>query len=139
MLSESRILQQIEKSPHQSAGYKQLLREFSLRGNERRELQQMLDSLVRRGKLLETGRDRYTVAKAAADKNMVVGKLTMHRDGYGFVIPESVEVRNTIQGDIYIAPTAMGPAMHGDRVLVELGRRRDEGRSCIAAGHVPGS
>jgi ribonuclease R len=129
VLSESRILQQIEKSPHQSAGYKQLLRELSLRGNERRELQQILDSLVRRGKLLETGRDRYTVAKAAADKNMVVGKLTMHRDGYGFVIPESAEVRGTIQGDIYIPPMAMGPAMHGDRVLVELGRRHDEGRA----------
>ena len=129
MLSESRVLQQIEKSPHQSAGYKQLLRELNLHGNERRELQQMLDSLVRRGKLLETGRDRYTVAKAAADKNMVVGKLTMHRDGYGFVIPESPEVRNTIQGDIYIPIMAMGPAMHSDRVLVELERRRDEGRA----------
>jgi ribonuclease R len=129
VLSESRVLLQIENSPHQSAGYKQLLRELSLRGNERRELQQMLDSMVRRGKLLETGRDRYTVAKAAANQNMVVGKLTMHRDGYGFVIPESSEVRSTIQGDIYIPPTAMGPAMHGDRVMVELGRRRDEGRA----------
>src|SRR6185369_10483871 len=80
-------------------------------------------------KLLETGRDRYTLAKAAANKNMVIGKLTMHRDGYGFVIPESEEVRGSIQGDIYIPPMAMGPAMHGDRVMVELGRRRDEGRA----------
>jgi ribonuclease R len=129
VLSESRVLQQIEKSPHQSAGYKQLLRELSLRGNERRELQEVLHSLVRRGKLLETGRDRYTLAKAAASNNVVVGKLTMHRDGYGFVIPESAEIRGSIQGDIYIPPMAMGPAMHGDRVLVELGRRRDEGRA----------
>jgi ribonuclease R len=129
VLNESRVLQQIEKSPHQSAGYKQLLRELSLRGGERRELQEMLDSLVKRGKLLETGRDRYTLAKAAANKNMVIGKLTMHRDGYGFVIPESEEVRGSIEGDIYIPPMAMGPAMHGDRVMVELGRRRDEGRA----------
>jgi len=129
MLSESRILQQIEKSPHQSAGYKQLLRELSLRGNERRDLQQVLDALVRRGKLLETGRDRYTLAKAAANKNLVTGKLTMHRDGYGFVIPENPDIRKSILGDIYITPASMGPAMHGDRVLVELGRRRDEGRA----------
>lgn len=128
MLAESRVLKQIEKSPRQSAGYKQLIREMSLRGNERRELQEMLDSLVRRGKLLETGRDRYTLAQAAANQNIVVGRLTMHRDGYGFVTPDIEEVRRSIAGDIYIPPASMGPAMHGDKVLVELGRRKDEGR-----------
>jgi len=128
MLAESRVLKQIEKSPRQSAGYKQLIREMSLRGSERRELQQMLDSLVRRGKLLETGRDRYTLAQAAANQNILVGKLTMHRNGYGFVTPDVEEVRRSTQGDIYIPPVAIGPAMHGDKVLVELGRRKDEGR-----------
>ena len=128
MLAESRVLQQIEKSARQSAGYKQLIREMSLRGNERRELQEMLDSLVRRGKLLEIGRDRYTLAQAAANQNIVVGKLTMHRDGYGFVTPEVEEVRRSIEGDIYVPPNAIGPAMHGDKVLVELGRRKGEGR-----------
>ncbi|MGE5113787.1 MAG: ribonuclease R family protein [Acidobacteriaceae bacterium] len=129
MLAESRILRQIEKSPRQSAGYKQLVRELSLRGSERRELQELLDSLVRRGKLLETGRDRYTLAQSAANQNLVVGKLSMHRDGYGFVTPDVEEIRRTIQGDIYIPPVAVGPAMHGDKVLVELGRRKDEGRA----------
>src|SRR5512143_4101809 len=100
MLAESRVLKQIEKSPRQSAGYKTLVRELSLRGNERRELQELLDSLVRRGKLLETGRDRYTVAQAAANQNLVVGKLTMHRDGFGFVTPDIDEVRRSIEGDI---------------------------------------
>jgi ribonuclease R len=128
LLAETRVLKQIEKSPRQCAGYKQLIREMSLRGNERRELQELLDSLVRRGKLLETGRDRYTLAQAAANQNIVVGKLTMHRDGYGFVTPEIEEVRRSIAGDIYIPPVAIGPAMHGDKVLVELGRRKDEGR-----------
>src|SRR5512146_2730070 len=127
MLAESRVLKQIEKSPRQSAGYKQLIREMSLRGSERRELQQMLDSMVRRGKLLETGRERYTLAQAAANQNILVGKLTMHRNGYGFVTPDVEEVRRSIQGDIYIPPVAIGPAMHGDKVLVELGRRKDEG------------
>jgi ribonuclease R len=128
MLAETRVLKQIEKSPHQTAGYKQLIREMSLRGSERRELQQLLDALVRRGKLLETGRDRYTLAQAAASQNIVVGKLVMHRDGYGFVTPDIEEVRRSIAGDIYIPPVAIGPAMHGDKVLVEVGRRKDEGR-----------
>ena len=129
MLVESRLLEQIEKSPRQSAGYKQLVRELSLRGSERRDLQELLDSLVRRGKLLETGRDRYTLAQSAANQNLLVGKLSMHRGGYGFVTPDIEELRRTIQGDIYISPMAIGPAMHGDKVLVELGRRKDEGRA----------
>jgi ribonuclease R len=128
VLSESRVLQHIEKQPHRSAGYKQLIRELSLRGSERRELQELLDGLTRRGKLLETGRDRYSLPAAAADKNVVIGKLVMHRDGFGFVTPENAEVRQSIAGDIYVAPISIGAAMHGDRVMVELGRRKDEGR-----------
>src|SRR5512146_1920068 len=111
MLAESRVLKHLEKSARQSAGYKQLVRELSLRGSERRDLQELLDSLVRRGKLLETGRDRYTLAQSAANQNLLVGKLSMHRGGYGFVTPDIEELRRTIQGDIYISPMAIGPAM----------------------------
>ena len=52
----------------------------------------------------------------------------MHRDGYGFVIPNAGQ-RSTFEGDIYISPQAIGSAMHGDQVLVELGRRKDDGRA----------
>ncbi|OFV93708.1 MAG: ribonuclease R [Acidobacteria bacterium RIFCSPLOWO2_02_FULL_61_28] len=60
----------------------------------------------------------------------LAGRLTCHRDGYGFVIPE--EPFPQARGDIYIGPHAMGSAMHGDRVLVSgirIGRAgRAEGR-----------
>ena len=52
----------------------------------------------------------------------------MHRDGYGFVIPNP-DQRSTFSGDIYISPQAIDSAMHGDQVLVELGRKRDDGRA----------
>src|SRR5919107_1000678 len=129
MLSESQILAHIARLPHRSAGYKQLVRELSLRGQDRRELSALLEKLVTRGKLVETARDRYTVPEAATNRNLVAGRLTMHRDGYGFVIPESAEVRQRIDGDIYIAPNDIGAAMHGDQVLVELGRKRADGRA----------
>ena len=56
----------------------------------------------------------------------------MHRDGYGFVIPNAGQ-RTTISGDIFIPPAAIGSAMHGDQVLVELGRKKEDGR---AEGHI---
>ncbi len=133
MLSDQAILKHIERQPHHSAGYKQLIRELNLRGDERRQLPGRIAALVKSGRLIETGRDRYTLAEhAAARQNLVAGRLTMHRDGYGFVIPNAGQ-RLTISGDVFIPPPAIGSAMHGDQVLVELTRKRpgapDDGRS----------
>ena len=129
MLNDQAILKHIERQPHHSAGYKQLIREMALRGDDRRQLDERLEALVKAGKLVETGRDRYTLAEHAATRhNLIAGRLTMHRDGYGFVIPNSGQ-RATLEGDVFIAPSAIGPAMHGDQVLVELGRKRDDGRA----------
>ena len=102
---------------------------MSLRGSERQQLAERLQALVKSARLIETGRDRYTLAEhAAAHQNLIAGRLTMHRDGYGFVIPNAGQ-RSTFSGDIYINPQAIGSAMHGDQVLVELGRKRDDGRA----------
>src|SRR5271165_1474478 len=133
MLTDASILRYIERQPHRSAGFKQLVREMALRGNERQQLAERLQALVKGGRLMETARDRYTLAEhAAAHQNLIAGRLTMHRDGYGFVIPNAGQ-RSTISGDIYISPQSIGSAMHGDQVLVEPGRKKDDGR---AEGHI---
>ena len=129
MLTDQAILHHIDHQPHHSAGFKQLVRELGLRGAERQQLAERLQALVKSARLIETGRDRFTLAEhAAARQNLVAGRLTMHRDGYGFVIPNP-EQRTTIEGDIFIPPPAIGSAMHGDQVLVELTRKRDDGRA----------
>src|SRR5664279_2847653 len=128
MITDQAILSHIERQPHRSAGYKQLVREMSVRGAERQQLAQRLQALVDSGRLVETGRDRYTLAEhATAHLNLIAGRLNMHRDGYGFVIPNAGQ-RSSFAGDIYISPQSIGSAMHGDQVLVELGRKKDDGR-----------
>ena len=134
MLTDQAILKHIERQPHRSAGFKQLVREMSLRGEERQQLAERLQALVKSARLIETGRDRYTLAEhAMAHQNLIAGRLTMHRDGYGFVIPNAGQ-RSTFSGDIYINPQAIGSAMHGDQVLVELGRKRETPGSPARAG-----
>ena len=129
MLTDASILRHIERQPNRSAGFKQLVREMALRGEQRQQLADRLHALVKSGRLMETGRDRYTLAQhAAAHQNLIAGRLTMHRDGYGFVIPNAGQ-RSTISGDIYINPQSIGSAMHGDQVLVELGRKKEDGRA----------
>jgi len=129
MISESDLLQHIEAQPQRAAGYKQLIRELALRGRERQELESLLVDLVVRGKLVLVARDRYAIASAAVNRNLVVGTLTMHRDGFGFLRPADREVRERLEGDVFIPPFDTAEAMHGDQVLVELSPHSRQGRA----------
>ncbi|HVP44887.1 MAG TPA: hypothetical protein VMS96_15790, partial [Terriglobales bacterium] len=126
--SDREILRKIEQQPKSSAKYKQLVREFGLRGGqERRELGERLNQLVKRGELVTVPGDRYAIPRKAGGRGAVVGRLSMHRDGYGFVTPEDGAPRG-LAGDIFINPREIGDAMHGDRVLVDLTSVRPDGR-----------
>jgi ribonuclease R len=127
MISDAAIVKKVAQQPKKSAAFKQLARELGVHGEERAQLQERLAQLVGRGELVEDG-DRYSLPNPPA-KNQATGRLTMHRDGYGFVIPDSASFRERISGDIYIPPPAIGSAMHGDRVLVEVKEVREGGRA----------
>jgi ribonuclease R len=133
MLSDSTILKHIARQPKRAAGFKQLVRELGLHGDARGELDALLQKLVAAGELVQLNSDRYALPQAAADENLVVGRLTMHRDGFGFVIPDasslSASLKSRLVGDIFIAPHAIGNAMHGDRVLVDIVATRPDGRA----------
>lgn len=128
MVSEQAILRKLEKQPKQAAGYKQLVRELGVRGDERRVLAEMLAEMVGKGKL-KADADRFWLPKTVTTRNQVAGRLSMHRDGYGFVVPDRGQAEGRLAGDIFIPPNAIGSAMHGDRVLVELGAIRDPERA----------
>jgi ribonuclease R len=133
MLSDSAILKKIERQPKGSAGYKQLVRELGLNGNARQKLSERLQRLASSGQLIQLDSDRYAIPKASAGKYAVVGKLSMHRDGFGFVTPDpsslDERLKAKLAGDIFIPPPAVGSAMHGDHVLVEIVAIRPDGRA----------
>jgi ribonuclease R len=134
MISDSAILKKIECQPKSTAGYKQLVRELGLHGAQRQELSNRLESLVAGRQLVKVDSGHYAIPQtAAANKNLVVGKLSMHRDGFGFVTPDPTSLHATLKarlaGDIFIPPPAVGLAMHGDLVLVEMGTIRPDGRA----------
>jgi ribonuclease R len=135
MISDSIILKHIARQPKRAAGFKQLVRELGLHGDERRELDSLLRKMVARGTILSVESDRYALPQAADknDKNLVAGRLSMHRDGFGFVIPDakslSPALKARLTGDIFIAPHVVGNAMHGDLVLVDIINVRPDGRA----------
>lgn len=125
MISDQQILRYIQRQPRQTAGYKQLVRELGLRGHERRELEERLRAMKKRGEIVEIGRDKFALPKAGAEQNLISGRLMTHRDGYGFVAPVAAA---GIEGDIFIPARSVGSAMHGDRVLVEVLPKKPDGR-----------
>src|SRR5208282_5664618 len=133
MLSDSAILRHIARQPKQTASHKQLLRELGAKGDARRELTDRLYALVNKGELLQVDSERYAIPEPAKGRNLLVGRLTMHRDGFGFVIPEATSLDASLKarlaGDVFIPPHATGSSMHGDRVLVEVSAVRTDGRA----------
>src|SRR5882757_6732823 len=107
--------------------------------NERKALFKMLSKLRKLNLIVEVAPGKYRLKakktepeerkgdrkEAQASRGGQAGKgirgrLVLHQDGYGFVIPE--EPIPNIEGDIFIPRHAVEDALHGDRVAVEVRR-----------------
>src|SRR6266436_2252861 len=124
-MTDRALLGHISGLPHSRANFKQLVREFGAKGPERIELETALARLTARGELIALRSGHYVVT--ARSREFAVGRLSTHRDGYGFLIPDrSIE---GIAGDIFIPPESAEKAMHGDRVVVRIARIEAGGRA----------
>jgi ribonuclease R len=135
-----------------------LSRSLHLKKNDRRALLRMLDKLRKRGLVEESSRGRFLFRRSqkphvasdnpkrrntevagkfpehkAVSRDEIKGRLVLHQDGYGFVVPD-VALPN-VDGDIFIPRDYVEDAMHGDTVVARLvrlsgipGARRAEGR-----------
>src|SRR6266700_1738193 len=119
------LLEHIGALPHARANFKQLVRELGAKGAVREELEAALARLTARGDLLELRSGQYAVT--ARSREFAVGRLNMHRDGYGFLISE--RPLEGIVGDVFIPPESAEKAMHGDRVVVRIARIEAGGKA----------
>ncbi len=72
-------------------------------------------------------------ASPALARDEVRGRLVLHHDGYGFVVPDVPMPQ--LDGDVFIPRDAVEDAMHGDHVLARLKRVSDSrGRDFRVAG-----
>lgn len=111
--------------PHAKASFKNLIRELGAYGDKRDALETALVRMTDKGQLVEYRSGHYVAA--AHSREFVIGRLSVHRDGYGFVIPlQKVE---GISGDIFIPPSAVSQAMHGDRVLAHITYTGGDGKA----------
>jgi ribonuclease R len=124
-LTPASLLDHISRLPHGRATFKQLVREMNARGASREDLETALDRLSERGDLIEIRPGHYVLASRS--REFASGKLSVHRDGYGFLTPD--RPIEGLRGDIYIPRESAETAMHGDRVLVRIARIENDGRA----------
>ncbi|MGO9257233.1 MAG: ribonuclease R family protein [Bryobacteraceae bacterium] len=124
-MTDGALLDHIASLPHAKANFKQLVREMGVKGDGRTDLETALARLTARGDLIELRSGHYAVT--ARSREFAVGRLQMHRDGYGFLISE--RPIEGITGDVFIPPDQAERAMHGDRVVVRIARIEADGRA----------
>ena len=72
--------------------------------------------------------------RAVASRNEITGRLVLHHDGYGFVVPDPpVE---WLDRDVFIPRDGVEDAMHGDRVLIKIERVSGAGDSQRAEARI---
>jgi ribonuclease R len=148
--TDRELIQRIERSAGQRAGYKQLVRELGLGGGrERRLLLEQLARITARGALVKIGAEQWSMPSAVPAKTarasrsapptameqhptrdrLLAGRIDMHRDGYAFVRPTGSTTR---EDDLFIPPNELNGAMQGDEVLVDeapRGRPGSDGKA----------
>jgi len=109
------------KKAGKPVSFREISDAFTLRASERKKLKRILNELIAQGKLIRNRKGLYLPVHEA---KLVTGYFEAHRNGFGFVIPDSPK-----ETDIFIPPNATMGAMHGDRVVARLEhRRKREGR-----------
>jgi ribonuclease R len=98
-----------------------LAAEMSVPEEQHATLEDSLSTLSQQGVLVQTRDGRYG---APEKMNLVVGRLSTHSDGYGFVIPSAPSE----QPDLYIPGRKLGGAIHGDMVVARKERVRSSGK-----------
>src|SRR5436190_10648422 len=106
-LNKEDLLRMVQKSADRGMNLQRILEDFDATPGARKQIKDILNQLVKEGKLAKHRGNRYE-----APRNLIEGTILVHRDGYGFVMPK--EKIPGIGSDIYIPSALIGSAMNGD-------------------------
>ncbi len=109
--SRNKLVDFLEEA-HKPLKIEVILSGFSLKGQRMRALLvDRLDAMVRAGQIIENRRHEYCLTEKL---ELITGRVSGHKDGFGFVIPDDGS------DDIYLSAREMRALFHGDRVAVKI-------------------
>ena len=97
--------------------YDEVIESLNILETETVKFNSILKKLLDSGKVVKIKGNRYGTP---SKMNLAAGKVQVHPDGYGFIIPE-----DKTEEDIYVSPRQLKEVMHNDFVIVrkQLSRR----------------
>ncbi len=124
MWSADETLARIRARVDHPATAAELIRLLRVPRGEKVTFRRHLKTLVDRGALVQTRGRHYGLPEKM---DLVVGRIAVHPDGFGFVTPDR-EVSG-LAGDVFVAGANLNEAMHGDTVVVRVERHKSGGRA----------
>jgi ribonuclease R len=124
MLSDHELLRLIRERLDHPATVKELLQALRIAPDMRASFKRQLRALVAAGSLVEIRGHRFGVPDRM---NLIVGRVSTSPRGFAFVDPEVTD--EAAPPSIYVAGNSLNQAIHGDRVVVRIERRRDGDRA----------
>ena len=116
-----RLLSFMREESYKPLTIKELEEAFGIEdSSEFKEFVKMLVQMEEKGLVVRTRSNRYGVPERM---NMVKGKVLAHSKGFAFVEQEDKSL-----DDIFIPPSEMRSAMHGDIVLARIDKHPTDGR-----------
>jgi len=116
----SDILALLQQHASRPLSLREIQDTLDLSAGERKALGKALKDLVKEGSLVQLKGGRFALPKQV---NLIVGRLSVHRDGYGFVSPADAG-----RDDVFIPARHIRPAMHGDLVVARIEHSIRSGR-----------
>jgi ribonuclease R len=118
-INKENILRILRENTGEPLQFKALMQIFSVTKAGRARFKAFMDKLVAEEELFVLKGNRYTIP---GDMGVITGRLTTHRDGYGFVAPDEGGE------DIFIPARFLRENLHGDRVEVRITNHRGDGK-----------
>lgn len=102
----------------------ELAKIFDISKRDARDFQDTIKAMEKEGSIIRTNNDKIALPERMG---MIVGKLSVHQKGFGFLIPDDEEHQ-----DVFIPSSFINGALHGDRVMVQItkediGKKKCEG------------
>jgi ribonuclease R len=119
-LSPQDILQFLDRNARHPLTLDEILHDVSPTRAERKGVERLLGELVAQGALVQLKGERYSLPRQV---NLVVGTVSRHREGYGFVAPASQS-----GPDVFVPARFLQEVMHGDKVVVRVERGGRDGK-----------
>lgn len=109
---KTKLLSFMSEEAYKPLSFHELCSIFDTEKDMKKELLNSLNELEDEGKIICTRTERYGIPERM---NLVVGIIEGNQKGYAFLRPNKKEIP-----DIFVSPTDMNGAMHGDRVIARL-------------------